>query len=92
MSDSNDKTIRAAVLEIAPEVLGELLQLPKGAEVVYVHCPFDLRGVMSVKIYGAGWPVKEGEMLQTTTGTITRKFAADGSEVGYSVDWGFPEE
>lgn len=76
--------MRLAILNITPEALTGLLQLPEGAEVVDVVADGARRGVLQVKIQGAGWETELGSQIQHTTGTVTR----DGERI--TIDWGFP--
>ena len=62
---------RMAILEIHPQAFRDLLQLPEGAEISDLRLNIDRRGVLEVKIDGAGWEVREGECLMRTTGTVT---------------------
>lgn len=76
---------RMAILEIHPKIFRDLLQLPDGAEISDLRVNIDRRGVLEVKIDGAGWEVREGECLMRTTGTVTT------DELGRRViDWGMP--
>lgn len=79
-----------AILQISPELLRELFQLPDGAEVLDLRVPIDYRGLLDVKIAGAGWPTLEGQAIRRTTGTVTREFSAEGVEVRRSINWGLP--
>lgn len=81
---------KQAILEIAPELLRELFCLPPGAEIVDLRVDINRRGVLELKIDGAGWLTDEGAMLMRTTGVITREFDVDGKETRRSIEWGFP--
>jgi len=76
---------RMAILEINPQAFRDLLQLPKGAEISDLRLDIERRGVLEVKIDGAGWEVCEGECLMRTTGTVTTD--EKGRRV---IDWGLP--
>lgn len=82
---------KLAILEIAPNLLCDLFQLPPGAEIVDLRVPIDRRGVLELKIDGAGWLTYEGSMIMRTTGTITREFDGNGKETSRRIDWGFPQ-
>lgn len=81
---------KLAILQISPELLRELFQLPDGAEVLDLRVPIDYRGLLEVKIAGAGWPTLEGQAIMRTVGTVTREFDAGGAEVRRSIDWRLP--
>lgn len=81
-------TIIAALLQIAPATLRELLQLPDGAYVDDVHAPHDKPGMIEIRIRGAGWPTMPGEMLRRTIGTVTVTRDDAGRELARTVDWG----
>lgn len=81
---------KLAILEIAPPLLRELFCLPPGAEVVDLRVDFSRRGILEVKIEGAGWLTDEGAMTMRTTGTVTREFDAEGKETSRRIEWGFP--
>lgn len=76
---------RMAILEIHPQAFRDLLQLPEGAEISDLRLNIDRRGVLEVKIDGAGWEVREGECLMRTTGTVTTD--ENGRRC---IDWGMP--
>lgn len=76
---------RMAILEIHPQAFRDLLQLPEGAEISDLRLNIDRRGVLEVKIDGAGWEVREGECLMRTTGTVTTE--ENGRRC---IDWGMP--
>ncbi len=81
---------KQAILEIAPELLREIFCLPPGAEIVDLRVDINRRGVLELKIHGAGWLTDEGAMLMRTTGTVTREIDDEGKETRRSIDWGFP--
>lgn len=73
---------KMAILEIAPEFLREVFCLPDGAEIIDIYVPIDKRGVLEVKIVGAGWLTSEGALIIKTKGTQT--------QADHYIDWGFP--
>jgi hypothetical protein len=83
---------RAAILQIHPAYLRELLQLPDGATLDRIEVPHDRAGLLELRIRGAGWPTVPGEMLTRTTGTVTVLRDAEGREVARTVDWGLPRQ
>lgn len=83
---------RAAILQMDPPALRELLQLPKGAYLDDVHVPHDRPGMLELRIRRAGWPTRPGEMLRRTIGTVTVTRDADGRELTRTVDWGLPSD
>lgn len=80
---------KLAILSLSPDLLRELLQLPRGAEILDLRVPLYYRGVLEVKIVGAGWPTMEGQAITSTIGTVTRTRDENGVE-RRSIDWGFP--
>jgi hypothetical protein len=82
----------AAILQIHPAYLRELLQLPDGATLDRIEVPHDRAGLLELRIRGAGWPTVPGEMLTRTTGTVTVLRDAEGREVARTVDWGLPRQ
>jgi len=76
---------RMAILEIHPQAFRDLLQLPAGAEISDLRLDIERRGVLEVKIDGAGWVVREGECLTRTTGIVTTD--EKGRRV---INWGLP--
>ena len=81
---------KMAILVVHADVLRELFQLPKGAEVVDLRVPVDRRGVIEIKIEGAGWLTGEGVMIQRTAAEVTRNFDAAGVETNRTIDWKLP--
>lgn len=81
---------RAAILQIHPAELRELLQLPDGATLDRIEVPHDRAGLLEMRIRGAGWPTVPGEMLTRTRGTVTALRDADGRVVARTVDWYLP--
>lgn len=82
----------AAILQIDPPALRELLQLPKGAYLDDVQVPHDRPGMLELRIRRAGWPTVPGEMLRRTIGTVTVTRDADGRVLTRTVDWGLPSD
>lgn len=78
--------MKAAILRVSPEALRELFQLPSGAEVVDVQSNIADRGVLEVKVYGAGWEVPMAGVIPRTQGTVSK----EGER--FVIDWGFPPE
>jgi hypothetical protein len=81
---------RMAILEISPEILREVFQLPEGAEILDLRVPIDYRGMLEVKIIGAGWEIPRGAAIVRTRGTIIQEFDATGAETRKVIDWGMP--
>ena len=81
---------KQAILEIAPHLLRELFCLPPGAEIIDLRVAIDRRGMLEVKIDGAGWLTPEGAMIKRTTGMVTRAFDEEGKVTRRSIEWGFP--
>ena len=78
---------KMAVLEIDPRAFRELLQLPDGAEIIDLRVNIDRRGMLEVKIQGAGWNTVAGAVIPHAIGTVT--VDAVGNRV---IDWGFPPD
>jgi hypothetical protein len=83
--------MKLAILQVSPDMLRELFQLPEGAEILDLRIPLDYRGLLEVKICGAGWETLEGQPIQRVVGTVTRHFDDYGNEVQKSIDWGLPK-
>lgn len=79
-----------AILMVAPEQLADLLQLPEGSCIDSVHAPHDRPGVLELRIRGAGWVTRAGDMIQKTTGIVTSYHAEDGSVLRHVIDWRLP--
>ena len=82
---TGENMLKMAVLEIHPRMFREILQLPEGAEVVDMRIAIDRRGILELKIVGAGFDTKEGEVIRRVTGTVTKN--AGGWPF---IDWGLP--
>lgn len=92
MENTVKQVKKMAILIIDPVVLCELFQLPAGAEVINIYAETNRRGILELKIEGAGWAVNEGDFIQKTTGLILKKFDGEGKEISRIVDWGLPIE
>jgi len=79
-----------AILQISSEALCELLQLPQDVVILGFQADFVHHNLLEIKIDGAGWPTREGQVLARTRGIITKEFDASGAEVGRSIDWRLP--
>lgn len=88
--NNSDGALRLAILQITPELLRELFQLPDGAEILDLRVPIDYRGLLEVKIMGAGWQTLEGQGIMRTVGTVKQEYDAEGGVVNRSIDWGLP--
>lgn len=80
-------TPRMAILEIAPEVMRQLLDLPEGVWVDGVEVDFLRRGVVCVRVQGMGWPVREGEMLRRSRATVWERRNEAGEVFERRVTW-----
>ena len=89
---SGDQTFRlCAVLRIDNQMLARLLQLPPEAEITAAACPHDSRGVIELRIEGAGYPTREGERIRAATGIVQAvKLARDRELV--QIGWPFSNE
>lgn len=82
--------LRRAILQVSPEVLAELLQLPSGAHIDGVQAPVDRPGALELRIVGAGWPTEPGRLIPSTTAMITRMHGEDGAVKRLTIDWRLP--
>ena len=80
----------AAILRVTPEALAAALQLPPGAYIDDVRALHDQPGVLELRVRGAGWPSRPGQMLERRGGMVTQHFAEDGSLTKTVIDWGLP--
>lgn len=80
-----------AILEFDTGQLRHMLQLPETAEIVAAEVEFGVRGRILLKIEGAGFPVKEGELVPRTTCLITQTFLGDRTELREKITWPFDE-
>jgi hypothetical protein len=79
-----------AILEFDAGALREFLQLPETAEIVDARMEFDRRGRIQIKIEGAGYPTKEGQVVIPTTCIIGARRGEDGDiEVNPTLNWSF---
>lgn len=81
---------RAAILHVSPEALGQLFQLPAGAYVDGIVND-DRLGVFKLRVRGAGWPVKPGDIIPQASAVCTQTYDAEGAKTSLSIDWGFPK-
>lgn len=81
---------RTAILQVAPEILAELLKLPPGSYIDAVRAPHDQLGTLEIRIRGAGWVTRLGCAIPRTTGTMTAEYDDDGNIVRTTIDWGLP--
>ncbi|MFA6204401.1 MAG: hypothetical protein WC710_14580 [Gallionella sp.] len=88
----SDNAPLMVILQITPEILRELFQLPEGAEILDLHIPMSYRGLLEVRVMGAGWPTMEGYSIMRTGGTVQKEYDADGKVVSRIVDWGLPTD
>jgi hypothetical protein len=63
--------VLAAIVEFSPWALAKLLQLPEGVIIDRVEQPCDERGILRIRIIGAGWPVAPGCVIPTSVATAT---------------------
>lgn len=80
----------AAILRVTPEALAALLQLPPGAYIDDVYALHDTPGVLELRVRGAGWPSRPGQLLERRGGMVTQHYADDGSVTKIVIDWGLP--
>lgn len=88
MSDEFPERL-AAILQVTPEAMSLLLNLPEGAYIDGSYAPLDTPGVMEFRIFGAGWPTSIGGTIRRTGGSIIHELHDDGSETR-KVSWDFP--
>jgi hypothetical protein len=79
-----------AILQVTPEVLCEVFQLPRGAYIDRVDNHSDHPGVLYLRIRGAGWPMTPGAFIPRATGQLTKAYGSDGKASGIVIDWGLP--
>ena len=84
--------MKAAILEITPEALRQMLQLPKEATVIDVEPNLYRHGVLLIKVVGVGPKIPEGACIQRFYGTIHQARSADGDLLEPVIDWGLPDE
>jgi len=82
MPVKKSKVQKMAILRISPQLLQDVLCLPADVELIDIQAPLSDRGVLEIKIVGAGWETPAGCEVLRTTGVITKK--------DRSIDWGFP--
>lgn len=83
-TDNND---RAAIVELTPEFLAQILQLPPGAYIDVLRMKDDQMGVLVMRLRGSGWPVVPGCLIPHAAPTLT----AEGPQPWhYKVDWHLP--
>jgi hypothetical protein len=80
---------RMAILRVQPEVLADLLQLPKGAFIEGI-CTEDHLGVIQLRIRGAGWPVSLGGLIPTADPGVVHTREAKPEDMIHAVDWKLP--
>lgn len=81
---------KMAILQVTPEALRELLHLPDAAIVVEVRTNWDSRGVLEVKIEGAGWLTSEGSAVQKAEMVTIDTVTFYGGSI--PVNWNLPED
>jgi hypothetical protein len=69
-----------AILEVAPDMLAQALQLPPGAHIDAIINQVAQPGMMLLRVRGAGWPTYLGDRIMHTKGTVT----------GGVIDWHLP--
>lgn len=69
----------SCIIDIDPYVLRELLGLPAGAVVDAVRPPFDVPGVLALRVRGAGWLVAEGCAIPRALVVVHTLVDADGT-------------
>ena len=79
--------IRRCVIEVSPEILADLLQLPAGVFVDAVWQPLDRPGPISLRVTGMGDLTAQGDTLRHVFGVVTRRFNSDGAELKHSINW-----
>jgi hypothetical protein len=62
--------IKRCIIEITPDVLAEMLQLPVTAIVEEVRTDVERCGVLQIRVSGCGWETNPGDRLRVTTGTM----------------------
>ena len=84
--------MKAAILEIAPEIFRQMFQIPKEARLVDVGSDLYRDGVLLIKVVGVGPEIPEGACIQRFPGTIYQARSADGDLLEPVIDWGLPDE
>jgi len=74
--------MKMAILQVTPDFVRRLLQLPDGTIITGVRESFLRPGVLEVKIEGAGWEVSEGDIITIAPPGV---FNSDGL-----IDWHLP--
>jgi hypothetical protein len=77
-----------AIIEVSPEFLRERLFLPKGSEIVDARFDMGRRGVIELKIIGAGWPTKIGDPISHTSGVVVTEHIIGGEDVVRNIEFG----
>ena len=77
----------AAIVELMPEVLAQLLQLPPGAYIDAVDAPIEREGLVRMRIRGAGWRVRDGERIPMASCTVTTALHADTQTRSHAMHW-----
>lgn len=76
-----------ALVKMSPQFLAQLLQLPAGAEIDAVDVDLHRRGVLVLRIRGAGWPTMPGDVICEAKPVVYTRAV----EAGHVIDWRFPE-
>lgn len=80
---------RSAILEVSPQIVAHLLQLPSGCHIDACWVPWDRPGVLCLRVLGAGWIRVDGERIPTAIGQATRTAGTPEDDV-VTIDWGLP--
>jgi hypothetical protein len=62
---------RAAIIKLPFSFLAELLQLPPAAKIDVVLADPTQDRMVTLRVRGAGWATAEGELITSSTGTVT---------------------
>ena len=76
-------------VEVAPELLGKLLQLPEGTFIEGIALP-DRLGTIRLRIRGAGWPVQLGGLIPMAEPAIVKTREARPEDMIHAIDWRLP--
>lgn len=80
---------RIAILKVAPEILGKLLQLPEGVFIEGI-CTDDHLGQVQLRIRGAGWLVSQGGLIPTAAIAEIKMREAKPEDMFHAIDWKLP--
>lgn len=84
--------MKAAILEIGPEIFQQMFQIPKEARLVDLWADLYRDGVLQIKVVNIGPEIVEGARIPVFFATIHQARSADGDLLEPVIDWGLPDE